>query len=138
MFKVEDVKGFKEASQELINEVKANVPSNGTIEDMMFAYEGNTYAMINLESDDEINDGKYVSGCKYYQLVSIDTSVAEYPRKDNIVDKFNVVISNSYSKCGSYFSDYEWYYDEPEIGIVSLKTIPEVVIPEHEEVDIKY
>ena len=138
MFTVEEVKSFKEVSEELLKTLQENLPNEDSCEDVCFTLNDCRFALKYVTADDVIDEGKYSYGCNYFQLVSYDNKKTSYPTEKNIIDKFNVIVSNSYSKCGSYFSEYEYYYDTPQIGKILLKVVPEIIIPEHEEVDISY
>ena len=87
--------------------------------------------------DDEIDEGKYTTGCRYYQLCSFDKEKANYPCKLSELDDYNVLVEIGYSKSGSYFSDYEWYFEDPVVKTIGIKVVPEVIVPEHEEVYYK-
>ena len=139
--KVDDVKKFKVINEELLNKLKEEVNKikDGTEysvmeEDFIFKFEGKTYSVEELEKDTIEDSGKYQNGGTTYQLVSFDTKVCSYPSNSSITERFNVTIYEKWSRSGSYYSDYYYTYYKPQIVLLEIQTVQEVVIPEHEEV----
>ena len=139
-FTVEDVKQMKVANDNLILALRKALAEVGNedVEGLVFKHDNVCYTLVDIGRDDEIDEGKYINGCAYYQIESFDDSEITYPCTKNELDKFNIGVEQGYSKSGSYYSGYEWYYDTPSIAIISTKIVPEVVIPRHEEVAILY
>lgn len=135
LIKLEDVKNFiRCATDGLVEELKEQFSDDEDIEGLSFVYEGVSYSLEEIGSDDEIDEGKYSYGRKYFQLCSYDEKITTYLSRKSELDKFDIVVSQGYSKSGSYYSDYEWYYDEPRASKIGVVIVPEVIIPEHEEV----
>lgn len=134
MFNVEEVKKFKIADDGLLDKLKEVLKGKGELEDVYFEFNGIDYGFNEVKQDDEMDESKYVSGCYHYQLASLNKEKATYLCGESQLDVYNVVVKVGYAKSGSYWDGYEWYYDEPVIKIVGVKLVPEVVIPEHEEV----
>lgn len=135
IFSVEQVKGFSIIGEDLIEKLKDVLPSEEDIEGFTFEHDGKWYGLVDVYQDDEIDEGKYTNGCMYHQLYSYDKSIASYITAKNVIDEFALIVKQPYSKSGSYYSDYEWYYEKPRLISLAIKLVPEVVIPEHEEVD---
>lgn len=134
MFNVEEVKKFKIADDGLLDKLKEILKGKGELEGVYFEFNGIDYGFNEVKQDDEIDEGKYVSGRYHYQLASLNKEKATYLCRESQLDEYNVIVEVGYAKSGSYWGGYEWYYDKPVIKIVVVKLVPEVVIPEHEEV----
>lgn len=57
-----------------------------------------------------------------------------YPCNNNIIDKFDLILTVPVTRSGSYFSEYNYYYNKPLLSLVEIEQIPEQVIPAHEEI----
>ena len=143
MYKIEEVKKFAKASDVIIKELKNKFSEYGfdsedaSIEELAFNFNGQNFALWNTDSEDWISDGKYESGGENYQLVSFDNSKIKYPCTKNITDYYNVVVNQSISRTGSYYTDWYYSYFEPTVSVLEIVTVAEVVIPEHEDVVYK-
>ena len=143
--KVEEIKKLTMPSEELINELKRiiedkyesyseySICDNGLI----FEFNGINYGLIEVGEQQVTDEGKYQYGGETYQFVSFNSNKKSYPRNSNIIDKFNLFVDEGWSRSGSYFSDYYYEYDCPSLFSYDVTIVPEVVIPEHEEVVVK-
>lgn len=146
MITVDDVKKCKHVTDNLIDIVKGKLEtwpccSNENMiecDEMDFEYDNVSYSYIELDESSWDDEGKYQFQDITYQLVSYDSTNSEYsyPCDDNIIDKFDLILTVPVTRSGSYFSDYNYEYDEPSLSIVEIENIPEQVIPAHEEVKI--
>lgn len=138
-YKVEDVLKFKHASDELINAAKAfwsgEDISNEDFEDLDF--EGKHFSLIQIGKDGVTNNGKYEDGGEYWQLVEFKpTDTISYCDENNIVAKYDIQVYSGWYRSGSYFSDWTYEYDDAVYSRITLKDVPEVIIPAHKEVTI--
>ena len=142
MFAVDDVKNFKHISDDLLDVVKEKLemwPSyseNDRIELglMNFDKDGVSYGYVYIGETSWDDEGKYQYQDITYQLVAYDSDNKSYPCSDNIIDKFDLILTAPVTRCGSYFSEYNYYYDKPGLSIIEIEQVPEQVIPAHEEV----
>lgn len=146
MFTVEDVKKCKHVTDDLLEIVKNKLetwPSyceNDMIErgNKDFEKDGVSYSYLYVDETSWDDEGKYQYQSITYQLVAYNPTHSEYsyPCDSNIIDKFDLILTVPVTRSGSYFSDYTYYYDKPNLSIVEIENIPEQVIPAHEEVKI--
>lgn len=142
MFTVNDAKNFKHVSDNLLEAVKnkletwPNYCENDKIEhgEMDFENDGVFYGYLYIGETSWDDEGKYQYQDITYQLVAYDPENKSYPCSDNIIDKFDLILTVPVTRSGSYFSEYSYYYDKPGLSIVEIDHIPEQVIPAHEEV----
>lgn len=146
MFTVNDAKNFKHVSDNLLEAVKnkletwPNYCENDMIErgEKDFEKNGVSYSYLYIDETPWDDEGKYQFQNITYQLVAYDSTNSEhsYPCDSNITDKFNLILTVPATRSGSYFSNYAYCYDKPKLSIVEIETIPEQVIPAHEEVKL--
>ncbi len=137
---LENAKSFKETSNELINLVKENLPAECDtrgMENFEFEFNSRGYTLCEVEEDDIISEGKYENGGTTYQLVEFDKAVASYPCAKSITNEYDLLVYAGFSRSGSYFSEWEYEYYEPELKRINIEVVAEQVIPEHEEIFIK-
>ena len=146
MFTVNDVKNFKHIPDDLLEVVKNKLETwpdyneHDKIErgEMDFEKDGVSYGYLYIDETSWDDEGKYQYQNITYQLVAYDSTNSEYsyPCDSNITDKFDLILTTPITRSGSYFSDYTYYYDKPQLSIVKIAQIPEQVIPAHEEVKL--
>ena len=146
MFTVNDVKNFKHIPADLLEVVKNKLEmwpdynENDKIErgEMDIKKDGVSYGYLYIDESSCDDEGKYQFQNITYQLVAYNPTHSEYsyPCDSNITDKFDLILTVPVTRSGSYFSDYTYYYDKPNLSIVEIENIPEQVIPAHEEVKI--
>ena len=146
MFTVNDVKNFKHIPADLLEVVKNKLEmwpdynENDKIErgEMDFKKDGVSYGYLYIGESSWDDEGKYQFQNITYQLVAYNPTHSEYsyPCDSNITDKFDLILTVPVTRSGSYFSDYTYYYDKPNLSIVEIENIPKQVIPAHEEVKI--
>lgn len=137
-----DFKKFKEVEDDLINRLILEVSSVFDAErcalddDVYFEHLGINYGLVLIESEPWEDDGKYAYSSDIYQLVSFDGTKNGYPTLENITVHFNMFVKVNVSRTGSYFSYYDYYYDDLCFYKGDIYFVPEVVIPAHEEVNL--
>ena len=145
MITVEELRECKKASDDLIQAVKdrikevwSNYDEHDHFENEDFSFEFDEVSydayMVGWSSWDD--QGKYQYRDITYQLVSFDKSIKEYLCNESIGDRFDLFLTMSVSRCGSYFSEYVYEYEKPIIKIATIECIPEKIIPAHDEVKL--
>lgn len=56
--------------------------------------------------------------------------LCEFDEKWNIVKMFNIAVTSQITRSGSYFSDYNYDYENLEVNKIIKKVIPQQIIPE--------
>lgn len=143
--KVDEIKGFVVPNEDLITRLENTIFNErhnkdedySVCERLRFDFDGINYALIEVYEDSISDEGKYQYGGEIYQLVEFDKAIASYPCEKSITKKFNLFVRENWSRSGSYFSDYYYEYEEPSLFSYEVTIVPEVVIPEHEEVVVK-
>jgi len=97
-----------------------------------FESNGFSYSLIEYDEDDISDEGKYQYGSTTYQLVEFDSKICSYPNELSTIKEFNLFVRVNFSRSGSYFSDWYYSYEIPEILIVEVKHIERQVIEEHD------
>lgn len=137
MISLDDLDKCIEASNELIGRVEEWFTS-GDLEDYKsLDFEGKSYNLLMIEEGDWDDEGKYQYQYNLYQLASYDKNVKCYLCNESLIDKYNLFLGQCVTRCGSYFSDYYYEFDKPDISIAYVEHIPEVIIPAHDEVKLK-
>lgn len=143
MFSIKEVKKFIEADLRILDALKNKLAEydfddeDGNIEGLKFKLDDLSFALTSVKDEDWISDGKYENSSSYYQLVSYDASKNKYACSKNIINRYTTVVCQEIIRTGSYYSDWSYTYFEPIISIVEIINVPEVVIPEHEDVFLK-
>lgn len=143
MITVKELKECKNATEDLIETVKEEIEDacsafdeRNYLEDgFEFEKDGVSYSVIEVAEGDWDDQGKYQYQDLTYQLVSFDKSVEPFAYDKNIIDKFDVFLNLSVIRSGSYFSDYYYQYETPEVQIAKIKHIPEQIIPAHDRIE---
>lgn len=89
---------------------------------------GEKYATVFLDESNWDDGGKFQYKEEYGLLCKVDGEGKE-------IEKYDICVVNDITRCGSYFSDYE-YINEFRVEQIVKKVIPEVVIPEHTVITI--
>ena len=143
--RVDEVKGFVVPNEDLITRLENTIFNErhnkeeeySVCEGLIFKFNGINYGLIEVGEQQVTDEGKYQYGGETYQLVEFDKTITSYPCDKSITKKFNLFVDEGWSRSGSYFSDYYYTYEEPSLFSYDVTIVPEVVIPEHEEVVVK-
>ena len=136
--KVEDFKSYKQCSKDLLELIKENYVISEDLEDVSsITKDGVSYSLVEINSSDWIGGEKYEDKTITYQLVSIDKNIASYPCEANILDYYDVVLTQGISRTGSHYTDWYYEYEEPYVELMYLENVTEVIIPAHQEVKLK-
>ena len=131
MIKLEELKTYKNVSDEFVELVKEKINSvewedeeNHFDRDLYeFTINEDKLEVVELGDDSWEDEGKFQNNYYTYQF------------KVN-GEKVNLFVGMSVMRSGSYYSDYYYTHYKPEVFRYEVKVVPEVVIPEHEE--LKY
>lgn len=144
MITVEEFKKCKKATKELVEIIKNRIDEscsdydygNYLEDDFAFENDNIAYGLWQLEETPWEDDGrgKYYSHTLTYQLVSYDKNIRGYACNDNIIDRYNLFISCTETRTGSYYSEWNYIYDKPVVQIAKIKHVPMQVIPAHDEI----
>ena len=112
-------------SDELIEAVKEHCDSideEKDLEDVGYLiFNNNKYYFGIIESDNwESDDGKYESKQIIGQLMCSETK-----------EKYNLFAQQCLCRSGSYYSDYMYMNETPELFIMEEEFVPEIIIPAH-------
>ena len=139
-YSISEVESFKHADSELLATLIDNLPKESEeneMEEFYFEMNGLHFSAVEVDEDDCVSGGKYENGGTHYQLVEFDKNIRSYPCDESIVAKYDIEIFVGWYRTGSYYTDWYYMYDEPTIYQIQLETVPERIIPEHQEVKIK-
>lgn len=118
----------------ILGETCSDYDESNNIDELDFLYEGRKYSVLELGYDSWVDGGKYQYGGCNYQLVSYDESITGYCCEKAVIDHYDIKIYLPCSRTGSYYSDYYYSYHIPEVYRITVKLIPEQIIPAHEEI----
>lgn len=100
------------------------------LEDIDGEVNGVDYAVSVLEEGDWIDEGKY----QYRTDIGV---LCEYDDKWNVVKIFDIAVTSEITRSGSYFSEYNYEFEDLKINKIIKKVIPEQVIPERTVVTLE-
>lgn len=93
------------------------------LEDIGEEVNGTNYGVTVLDEGDWIDEGKY----QYRTDIGV---LCEYDEKWNVVKMFDIAVTSEITRNGSYFTDYNYDYENPEVNKIIKKIIPQQIIPE--------
>lgn len=85
---------------------------------------------------DVLDEGDWVDGGKYQYRTDIGV-LCECDEKWNVVKMFDIAVTSKITRSGSYFSEYNYEYDELVINKIIEKVIPKQIIPERTVVTLE-
>ena len=140
LFTPKQVRDFKCVTNELLKVIKRiikclpdDLNKSSLEENLCFDFGGISYGIYVVN----ISDWKMEDQCEYqlisYQLVSYDSEKANYPRESKIIDRFNLLLEVIVIRTS--FICYYYKYGIPILSLITVKRVPEKIIPTHEEVD---
>ncbi len=78
---------------------------------------------------DVLDEGDWVDGGKYQYRTDIGV-LCECDDKWNVVKMFDIAVTSEVTRSGSYFSEYNYEYDNLVVNKIIKKVIPQQIIPE--------
>ena len=132
MINLEFAKNMKETSNGLLGKLKKEVKkvydnnnyeyNEYYLDNVKFVFEDNEYILEYYDSNSWEDEGKYQFRNEFYFLTT------------SSYETHNIMISLTIIRTGSYYSYYEYQYEEPSYSKIKTKEIPEQIIPAHETV----
>lgn len=91
-------------------------------EELGATIEGAEYGLDISDDGDWIDEGKY----QYKDVTGVLCKILE----DGSVTKYDIAVTQYITRCGSYFSEYNYEYDPLQVDQLVQKVIPQQIIPE--------
>lgn len=116
---------FEELEHMDLDEAKKIISYFNTEEDCEDLYaniDGVEYETYIVEESDWDDQGKY----QYKDVTGLLCKVSE----DNSVTKYDIAVTQYITRCGSYFSEYNYEYAPLQVDQLVQKIIPQQIIPE--------
>jgi len=116
---------FEELEHMDLEEAKEIVSHFNTGEDCEDLYaniDGVEYGTYIVDESDWDDQGKY----QYKDVTGLLCKVSE----DNSVTKYDIAVTQYITRCGSYFSEYNYEYAPLQVDQLVQKVIPQQIIPE--------
>lgn len=103
-------------------EIVSHFNNEDWYEELGATIDGAEYCLDIVEDGNWDDQGKY----QYKDVTGILYRVLE----DNSVIKYDIAVTQYITRCGSYFSDYEYEYEPLQVDQLVQKVIPQQIIPE--------
>lgn len=123
---------FKELIHMDLEEAKkiiSHFDNDGWYEELGATVDGAEYRLDIVEEGDWDDQGKY----QYKDVTGILYKILE----DGSIVKYDIAVTQYITRCGSYFSDYNYEYEPLQIDQLVQKVIPQQIIPERTIVTFK-
>lgn len=114
---------LEEMDLEKAKKIISNFSKDEFIEDVEYEDNGVRYGVKIIDKGSWDDQGKY----QFREDIGV---LCEYNDNYNIVKLFDIAITQSMSRTGSYYSDYYYEYNELEVKKIIKKVIPRQVIEE--------
>lgn len=112
-----------EMSLEEAKKIIAEFNKENFLEDIGEEVNGVNYGVKVLDEGDWIDEGKY----QYRTDIGV---LCEFDEKWNVVKMFDIAATSEITRSGSYFSEYNYEYDNLAVNKIIKKVIPKQIIPE--------
>lgn len=112
-----------EMSIEDAKKIVGEFNKEGFLEDIGEEVNGTNYGVKILDEGDWVDEGKY----QYRTDIGV---LCEYDEKWNVVKMFDIAVISEITRSGSYFTDYNYDYEDLEVNKIIKKVIPQQIIPE--------
>lgn len=112
-----------EMSLEDAKKIVEEFDNKSFLEDIGEEVNGTNYGVTVLDEGDWIDEGKY----QYRTDIGV---LCEYDKKWNVVKMFDIAVTSEITRNGSYFTDYNYDYEDLKVNKIIKKVIPQQVIPE--------
>ena len=103
-------------------EIVSHFDNEGWYKELGVTIEGVEYGLDIVDEGDWDDQGKY----QYKYVTGILCRISE----DGSVTKYDIAVTQYITRCGSYFSSYNYEYDPLQIDQLIQKVIPQQIIPE--------
>lgn len=119
-----------EMSLEEAKKIVCEFDKESFLEDIGEEVNGNNYGIKVLDEGDWIDEGKY----QYRTDIGV---LCEFDGKWNVVKMFDIAVTSEITRSGSYFTDYNYDYDDLGVNKIINKVIPKQIIPERTVVTLE-
>lgn len=103
-------------------EIVSHFNTGEDCEDLYANIDGVEYETYIVDESDWDDQGKY----QYKDVTGLLCKVSE----DNSVTKYDIAVTQYITRCGSYFSEYNYEYAPLQVDQLVQKIIPQQIIPE--------
>lgn len=103
-------------------EIVSHFDNKYNCEDFSVTVDGVEYGLDIVDESDWDDQGKY----QYKDVTGILCEISE----DGSVIKYDIAITQYITRCGSYFSEYNYEYLPLQVDQLVQKVIPQQIIPE--------
>ena len=100
------------------------------LEDIGEEVNGTNYGVMVLDEGDWIDEGKY----QYRTDIGV---LCEFDENWNVVKMFDIAVTSEITRSGSYFSEYNYEYEDLKVNKIIKKVIPQQIIPERTVVTLE-
>lgn len=119
-----------EMSLEDAKKIVGEFDNESFLEDIGEEVNGNNYGIKVLDEGDWIDEGKY----QYRTDIGV---LCEFDDKWNVVKMFDIAVTSEVTRNGSYFTDYNYDYENLKVNKIIKKVIPQQIIPERTVVTLE-
>ena len=121
---------LNEMSLEDAKKIVGEFDRESFLEDMGEEVNGVNYGVKVIDEGDWIDEGKY----QYRTDIGV---LCEFDDKWNVVKMFDIAVVSEITRSGSYFSEYNYEYDNLVVNKIIKKVIPKQIIPERTVVTLE-
>lgn len=121
---------FTEMSLEDAKRIVGEFNKESFLEDIGEEVNGTNYGVKVLNEGDWIDEGKY-------QYRTDIGALCEFDDKWNVIKMFDIAVTSEIARSGSYFTDYNYYYEDLKVNKIIKKFIPQQIIPERTVVTLE-
>lgn len=112
-----------EMSLEDARKIVGEFNKDSFLEDIGEEVNGVNYGVKVLDEGNWEDKGKY----QYRTDVGV---LCQYDERWNVVKMFDIAVTSEITRSGSYFTDYNYDYEDLELNKIIKKVIPKQIIPE--------
>lgn len=112
-----------EISLEDAKKIVGEFDKESFLEDIGEEVNGSNYGVKVLDEGDWVDEGKY----QYRTDIGV---LCEFDDKWNVVKMFDIAVTSEITRGGSYFTDYNYDYDDLGVNKIIKKVIPQQIVPE--------
>ena len=112
-----------EMSLEEAKKIVGEFDNENFLEDIGEEVNGSNYGVKVLDEGNWVDEGKY----QYRTDIGV---LCEFDGKWNVVKMFDIAVTSEITRSGSYFSEYNYEYDNLVVNKIIKKVIPKQIIPE--------
>ncbi len=119
-----------EMSLEDAKKIVGEFDNESFLEDIGEEVNSSNYGVKVLDEGDWVDEGKY----QYRTDIGV---LCEFDDKWNVVKMFDIAVTSEITRSGSYFTDYNYDYDDLRVNKIIKKVIPKQIIPERTVVTLE-